>query len=95
MPPAPIRASSFKTTVVGDDDANVKKLTDSVRRMSFEEERREEKARDIARKQDQREEDEAQRQRLAERIRPRRRSTIGSSGRRHRVLYDDGGYRWE
>lgn len=96
MPPAPIRASSFKTTAaVGDDD--VKKLTDSVRRMSFEEERREEKARDIARKQDQREEDEAQRQRLAERIRPRRRSTIGSGGRRHRdrVLYDDGGYRWE
>ncbi|KAL7943379.1 hypothetical protein V8C42DRAFT_328881 [Trichoderma barbatum] len=97
MPPAPIRASSFKTTaaVVGDDDANVKKLTDSVRRMSFEEERREVKARDIARKQEQRDEDEAQRQRLAERIAPRRRSTVSSGSRRHRVLYDDGGYRWE
>ncbi|KAM0256097.1 hypothetical protein ACHAQJ_005184 [Trichoderma viride] len=97
MPPAPLRASSFKSTaaVVGADDS-VKKLADGVRRMSFEEERREEKARHLARKQERREEeetqrleDEAQRQRLAERMMPRRRASVGGS-RRHRVVYDDG-----
>ncbi|RFU73332.1 hypothetical protein TARUN_8924 [Trichoderma arundinaceum] len=96
MPPAPIRASSFKSTaavVNGDDD--VKKLADGVRRMSFEEERREEKARHLARKQEQRDEEEAQRQRLAERMMPRRRATVGPGSRRHRVVYDDGVYRWE
>lgn len=93
MPPAPLRASSFKSTaVVGDDETN--KLADGVRRMSFEEERREEKARHLARKQE-REEDEAQRQRLAERMMPRRRATVGPGSRRHRVVYDDGVYRWE
>ncbi|KAM0517423.1 hypothetical protein ACHAPE_004954 [Trichoderma viride] len=94
MPPAPLRASSFKTS--GADDS-VKKLADGVRRLSFEEERREEKVRHLARKQERRDEeetqrleDEAQRQRLADRISmPRRRATVGGS-RRHRVVYDDG-----
>ncbi|KAH6606958.1 hypothetical protein Trco_006111 [Trichoderma cornu-damae] len=96
MPPAPLRASSFKSTaaVVGGDE-DVKKLADGVRRMSFEEERREEKARHLARKQEQRDEEEAQRQRLAERMMPRRRATVGPGSRRHRVVYDDGVYRWE
>ncbi|KAL7791537.1 hypothetical protein V8C37DRAFT_382027 [Trichoderma ceciliae] len=95
MPPAPLRASSFKSTgaVVGGDD--MKRLADGVRRMSFEEERREEKARHLARKQEQRDEEEAQRQRLAERMMPRRRSTVGPGSRRHRVVYDDGVYRME
>ncbi|KAM0334464.1 hypothetical protein ACHAQA_001492 [Verticillium albo-atrum] len=41
------------------------------------------------------EEEEAQRRRLAERMMPRRRATVGPGSRRHRVLYDDGMYRWE
>lgn len=94
MPPAPLRASSFKNASADD---SVKKLAEGVRRMSFEEERREEKARHLARKQERREEeesqrleDEAQRQRLANRINmPQRRATVGGS-RRHRVVYEDG-----
>ena len=40
-------------------------------------------------------EEEAMRQRLRERQLPRRRFTVGPGHRRHRVLYDDGVYRWE
>jgi hypothetical protein len=41
------------------------------------------------------EEEEAMRQRLRERQMPKRRFSVGPGGRRHRVLYDDGLYRWE
>ncbi|KAK5989703.1 hypothetical protein PT974_07959 [Cladobotryum mycophilum] len=91
VPPAPVRASSFSSTAAAVGPAD---LVDGVKGMTFEEERREEKARKIARKQ-QREDEEAQRQRLAERMMPRRRATVGPGSRRHRVLYDDGVYRWE
>ena len=40
-------------------------------------------------------EEEALRQRLRERQLPRRRVTVGPGHRRHRVLYDDGLYRFE
>lgn len=40
-------------------------------------------------------EDEALRNRLRERQMPKRRFSVGPGGRRHRVLYDDGVYRWE
>lgn len=43
----------------------------------------------------QRDEQEAQDQRLRERMVPRRRATVGPGSRRHRVAYDDGLYRWE
>ncbi|KAJ6781694.1 hypothetical protein PWT90_10823 [Aphanocladium album] len=42
-----------------------------------------------------REEQEAQNQRLRERMVPRRRATVGPGSRRTRVAYDDGLYRWE
>lgn len=38
---------------------------------------------------------EAQKQRLRERQMPKRRFSVGPGHRRHRVLYDDGVYRWE
>ncbi|KAL7915897.1 hypothetical protein GGI35DRAFT_485370 [Trichoderma velutinum] len=41
------------------------------------------------------EEEEAQRQRLRQRMNNQRRSSTGSNTRRHRVIYDDGRYRWE
>jgi hypothetical protein len=41
------------------------------------------------------EKEEAMRQRLRERQLPRRRFSVGPAQRRHRVLYDDGVYRWE
>jgi hypothetical protein len=41
------------------------------------------------------EEEEAMRQRLEERQMPKRRFSVGPGNRRHRVLYDDGVYRWE
>jgi len=40
-------------------------------------------------------EEEALKQRLRERQMPQRRFSVGPGGRRHRVLYDDGVYRWE
>ena len=40
-------------------------------------------------------EEEALRQRLRERQMPARRFSVGPGHRRHRVLYDDGVYRWE
>jgi hypothetical protein len=40
-------------------------------------------------------EEEALRQRLRERQMPQRRFSGGPGNRRHRVLYDDGLYRWE
>jgi hypothetical protein len=41
------------------------------------------------------EEEEAMKQRLRERQMPKRRSSVGPGARRHRVVYDDGVYRWE
>ncbi|KUJ19107.1 uncharacterized protein LY89DRAFT_477154 [Mollisia scopiformis] len=40
-------------------------------------------------------EEEAMKQRLKERQMPKRRFSVGPGNRRHRVLYDDGVYRWE
>jgi hypothetical protein len=40
-------------------------------------------------------EEEALKERLRERQMPKRRFSVGPGGRRHRVLYDDGVYRWE
>jgi len=40
-------------------------------------------------------EQEALKQRLRERQMPKRRFSVGPGNRRHRVLYDDGVYRWE
>ena len=69
-------------------------LAEALRRLNFEEQRREEKARSLEAKQA-REEEAAQRQRLKERMMPKRRATVGPGSRRQRVLYDDGVYRWE
>ena len=49
----------------------------------------------IARQRLEEDEEEALRQRLRERQLPRRRFSVGPGHRRHRVLYDDGVYRWE
>ncbi|KAK7427165.1 hypothetical protein QQZ08_006278 [Neonectria magnoliae] len=91
-PPALRRASTYKRGAV--EVPYEADLAEAVRRLSFEEARREEKARRLAEKEE-RKEDEAQRKRLMERIQPRRRATVGPGSRRHRVLYDDGVYRWE
>lgn len=88
-PPAPKRSSTYKRGAVEVRDREAE-LADALNRMTFEEARREEKARKLEEK-----EEEEQRQRLKERIQPRRRATVGPGSRRHRVLYDDGVYRWE
>lgn len=92
MPPSPPRRSSTyarpAVEVPYDRDAE---LAEAVRRMDI----RDEQARRAARTAAEREEEEAQRLRLLERMMPRRRATVGPGSRRHRVLYDDGVYRWE
>lgn len=91
--PAPRRASTYKRGAVEVRDQEAE-LVEAVSRLNFEEARREEKARRLAEKEAAKEE-EAQRQRLMERMMPKRRATVGPGSRRHRVLYDDGLYRWE
>lgn len=89
-PPAPPkRSSTYKRGAVEVRDREAE-FAEAMNRLTFEEARREEKARKLEEK-----EEEAQRQRLMERIQPRRRATVGPGSRRHRVLYDDGLYRWE
>ncbi|KAJ4198816.1 hypothetical protein NW767_008807 [Fusarium falciforme] len=68
-------------------------LIEAVRRLE-KWERREEKDRRRARKEEL-EEDEIQLRRLIERMKPREGSSVGPGSRRHRVLYDEGIYRWE
>lgn len=96
----PSRSSTYRRpSVVVSGQAD--ELAEAVRRMNFEEERREDKARKIARKEEkkardeEKREEEAQRQRLRERMMPKRRATVGPGSRRERVLYDDGVYRYE
>ncbi|KDN71608.1 hypothetical protein CSUB01_09228 [Colletotrichum sublineola] len=66
-------------------------LANAVRRLEIADRR----AREAREAREKEEEDEAQRRRLMERMMPRRRATVGPGSRRHRVLYDDGVYRWE
>ena len=77
-------AGSGKTRVITEKISHLI----SRRHLAAEKERRD-------RERAEREEDEAQRARLKERMQPRRRATVGPGSRRHRVLYDDGLYRWE
>lgn len=89
MPPAPRRASTFVAAKAAREARDREaELIDAVRRLDIAEKRRDEKRAE-------RDEDEAQRARLRERMVPRRRATVGPGSRRHRVLYDDGVYRWE
>ncbi|KAK2047171.1 hypothetical protein LZ31DRAFT_160371 [Colletotrichum somersetense] len=66
-------------------------LANAVRRLEIADRR----AREAREAREKEEEEEAQRRRLMERMMPRRRATVGPGSRRHRVLYDDGVYRWE
>ena len=54
-----------------------------------------EREREVHRARETKAEEEAMVQRLRERQLPKRRFSVGPGGRRHRVLYDDGVYRWE
>jgi hypothetical protein len=86
-PSAPKRSVTYKRP-------SVEIPVDQLRRLSFEEERRDDKARRIARREEKKEE-EAQRERLRERMQPKRRLTIGSGSRRPSELYEPGVYRYE
>ncbi|OLN83309.1 hypothetical protein CCHL11_03144 [Colletotrichum chlorophyti] len=72
------------------DQQREQELVDAVRRLEINQ-----RVAADRRAREREEEDEAQRQRLMERMMPRRRATVGPGSRRHRVLYDDGVYRWE
>lgn len=84
MPPAPRRASDGRPAVLAPRASD---LVEAVRGLNIEERPGRCRAQVV--------EDEAQRQRLMERMMPQRRATVGPGSRRHRVLYDDGMYRWE
>ncbi|OHW90159.1 hypothetical protein CSPAE12_11248 [Colletotrichum incanum] len=89
-------AVPFKRTSTGfgptlADQQREQELVDAVRRLEIADRR----VREAREAREREEEDEAQRRRLMERMMPRRRATVGPGSRRHRVLYDDGVYRWE
>ncbi|KAF5661933.1 hypothetical protein FHETE_8213 [Fusarium heterosporum] len=80
-PPAPRRSSTYKRPQVEVEVVDRQaELVNQLRRLSFEEERREDKARRLARREEKKEE-EAQRERLRERMQPKRRVTIGPTYR--------------
>ncbi|KAL0932242.1 uncharacterized protein CTRU02_213195 [Colletotrichum truncatum] len=91
VPPAPLKRSSTgyaNVPLTADQE-----LIDAVRRLEINERRAADRREREQRERE--EEEEAQRRRLMERMMPRRRATVGPGSRRHRVLYDDGLYRWE
>ncbi|CCT66416.1 uncharacterized protein FFB20_07330 [Fusarium fujikuroi] len=92
-PAPPKRSATYKRPSVEVVDSQAV-LADELRRLSFEEERREDKARRLARREEKKEE-EAQRERLRERMQPKRRLTIGAGSRRPSEMYEPGVYRYE
>ncbi|TDZ28884.1 hypothetical protein C8035_v003839 [Colletotrichum spinosum] len=92
VPAAPLKRSS--TGYANVQLSSERELTDALRRLEVSERLASERRAQEEREQQQME-DEAQRRRLMERMMPRRRATVGPGSRRHRVLYDDGLYRWE
>ncbi|KAH7161647.1 hypothetical protein EDB81DRAFT_785245 [Dactylonectria macrodidyma] len=72
-------------------------LIDAVRQPNIDKENKEQKDRQLARKEREKQEaeEEAQRQRLMERMQPRHRNSVSPGSRRHRVLHGDSVYRWE
>jgi len=101
FPPAPLRQRPFLRPVIDQTQALLNGLSLNDRagertlvaeaeiRRRTEERDKALKARMVA------EEEEALKQRLRERQMPKRRFSVGPGGRRHRVVYDDGVYRWE
>ena len=86
VPPAPLRA--FLRPIVGQKDI----LQDTMGGLTAAEKQRGEDRRIRQRMEA---EEEAMRQRLRDRQMSTRRFSTGPGYRRHRVLYDDGVYRWE
>lgn len=94
MPTTPGRRVSVAEASGSKAKGREAELVDALRRLDVKERRLGEDQRRAERERE-RDEDEAQRARLRERMVPRRRATVGPGSRRHRVLYDDGLYRWE
>lgn len=85
-PPVPLSPAPRRRSSARDDFDRVREaeLIETIRLLNLEERRLVQRA------------EEDRMGRLRERMElPRRRSTVGPGSRRHRVLYDDGLYRWE
>ncbi|RFU24544.1 hypothetical protein B7463_g11796, partial [Scytalidium lignicola] len=111
VPPKPLRQREFLRPVVNqsavlDGIVDDRHLEDRLDAAAAEKRRHEEREREKEKeKKEERERfirlgmeaevEEAQRRRLRERQLPGRRFSVGPGHRRHRVLYDDGVYRWE
>ncbi|OHE98318.1 hypothetical protein CORC01_06314 [Colletotrichum orchidophilum] len=93
VPHAPLKRTSTGYGRTLADQQYEQDLADAVRRLEIAERLAADRRAREAREQE--DEAEAQRRRLMERMMPRRRATVGPGSRRHRVLYDDGLYRWE
>lgn len=100
-PPIPLRQRPYLRPVIDQTQALLGGLSLSDRPgerilIAEAEERRRREERDRAHKiRLELEEEEAMKQRLRERQMPQRRFSVGPGRRRHRVVYEDGVYRWE
>lgn len=104
VPPAPLRNRVYLRPVIDQSEALQGmmgglrldgRLGERVIEDAAAERRRAEERDRVLRARLEEDEEEAMRQRLRERQLPRRRVTVGPGHRRHRVLYDDGVYRFE
>jgi hypothetical protein len=104
VPPAPLRQRAYLRPVIDQSEALQgmmgglrldDRLGERVIVDAAAERRRLEERDRVIRQRLEEDEEEAMRQRLRERQLPRRRFSVGPGHRRHRVLYDDGVYRWE
>ncbi|EFY87655.1 hypothetical protein MAC_06367 [Metarhizium acridum CQMa 102] len=89
LPPTLRRSSTAAkaTHNLGDREEEV---LEKIRRLEIKEQARHDRGRSSKR-----DEEDAQKERLMERMLPRRRATVGPGSRRPRVEYTDGVYRWE
>jgi hypothetical protein len=104
VPPAPLRQRSYLRPVIDQSDALQgmlgglridDRLGERVIVDAAAERRRLEDRDRVIRQRLEEDEEEAMRQRLRERQLPRRRFSVGPGRRRHRIVYDDGVYRFE
>ncbi|KAH8805604.1 hypothetical protein F5884DRAFT_452751 [Xylogone sp. PMI_703] len=109
IPPKPLRQREFlrpvvsQSTVLSNNVVDDRRLQERLEAAAAERRRLEEKEKEKEKEERERlirlgreaEQEEAQRRRLRERQLPGRRFSVGPGHRRHRILYDDGVYRWE
>lgn len=88
--PATLKRSSTAAKATRNVGEREQELLERIQNLELKQQAREERGRSAKRS-----EEDAQKERLMQRMLPRRRATVGPGSRRPRVEYTDGVYRWE